>query len=94
LYSQLPVTVLNSIAVIWTIVNFVKDNSFTNLFWGFIITAGIINIVYLTFSIIAAVRAHQGRFYYFIFFGSLAYYQAFQKKSENKVPFVNKPPEL
>jgi len=92
LYSQIPVSLINSYAIIWTIVNLVKDNPFTEVFWGYLITAGIINVFYFVFSIIAAVRAHKGRVYYFIFFGKLSYYQAFRKIPEEKSNFVNKPP--
>ena len=93
LYSQIPVSLLNSYVVIWAAVNIViKKNPFTNVFWGLLITAGIITIVYFIFSIIGAVRAHQGRFYYFIFFGRLAYYQVFRKRNEIPTSFENKPP--
>lgn len=94
MYSQIPVSLINSYGVIWAIVNFVKDKPFTNIFWGFVITAGVINIVYFTFSIIGAVRAHQGRFYYFIFFGRLSYIQAFRKVERTDAEIVNKPPEF
>lgn len=92
LYSQLPVSLLNSYLVIWAIVNLIKDNPFTNVFWGLVITAVVITIIYFIFSIIAAVRAHQGRFYYFIFFGKLSYWQAFRKKEKIPVSYQNKPP--
>jgi uncharacterized Tic20 family protein len=94
LYSQLPVSLLNSFVVIWAIVNLVKDNPFTNIFWGLAITAAVLTIIYFTFSIIAAVRAHQGRFYYFIFFGKLSYMQAFRKTEEKHISYQNKPPAL
>ena len=92
LYSQLPVSLINSYGIIWAIVNLVKGNPFTNVFWGYAITAGIINLVYFIFSIIGAVRAHKGRMYYFVFFGKLSYYQAFRKEERDESGFVNKPP--
>ncbi len=94
LYSQLPVSLINSYGIIWAIVNLVKGNPFTNVFWGYAITAGIINLVYFIFSIIGAVRAHKGRMYYFVFFGKLSYYQAFRKEDSDETGFVNKPPTL
>lgn len=94
LYSQLPVSLINSFAVIWAIVNFIKKNLFTSTFWGFVIMAGTITIIYFIFSIIAAVRAHKGRFYYFIFFGKLSYLQVYRKKEKDLSSFVNKPPVL
>jgi uncharacterized membrane protein len=93
LYSQIPVSIINSTAVIWLIVNLVKDNDFTPGFWGYIIAAGVFNLVYFIFSIIGAVRAHQGRFYYFLFFGKLAYMQVFRVKHDSGAQAENKPPK-
>ncbi|QKG80030.1 DUF4870 domain-containing protein [Tenuifilum thalassicum] len=94
LYSQIPVTLLNSALVIWAIINLVNDTPFTNTFWGLVITAGIFNIIYFIFSIIAAVKAKKGRFFYFLFFGKLAYIQAYKKMptNENVKVNLNKPP--
>ena len=75
MYSQLIVTAINSYLVIWAIVNLVDNNPFTNYFWGLAIAAGIFNLIYFIFSIIGAVKAHRGRFYYFVFFGRLAFVQ-------------------
>ena len=47
-------------------------------FFAYILTAVLINILYFVFSIIAAIRARKGRFYYFWFFGKLAYHYAFR----------------
>lgn len=94
LYSQLPVTALNSVAVIWTIVNLVKDKPFTNIFWGFVIALAVLNVIYLIFSIIGAVRAHRGSFYYFLFFGRVSYIQAYRKRDESVKTTVNIPPRV
>lgn len=94
LYSQIPVTTINSYLVIWAIVNLVNDHPFTNIFWGFAISAGVFNIVYFVFSIIGAVKAHRGRFYYFVFFGRLAYVQVYRKQDESKNQPVNTPPKI
>jgi uncharacterized Tic20 family protein len=94
MYSQLIVTAINSYLVIWAIVNLVKDNIFTNVFWGLAIAAGIFNIVYFIFSIIGAVRAHKGRFYYFIFFGRLAFVQVYSRKEKEQEKPVNLPPKM
>lgn len=94
MYSQFPVSILNSVVVIWAIVNLVKDRPFTNTFWGFLITAGVFSLLYFVFSIIGAVRAHRGRFYYFVFFGRLAYVQVYGKREEDGQSQVNHPPSL
>ncbi len=94
MYSQLIISLFNNYIVIWAIVNFVKSHPFTNVFWGFAIAIGVFNLVYLIFSIIGAVRAHRGRFYYFMFFGRLAFIQVYQKKDESFEKPVNAPPKL
>lgn len=94
LYSQIPVSLLNSYMVIWTIINLLDNLPFTNVFWGLAITAGVFNIVYFIFSIIGAIRAHQGRFYYLVFFGRIAYILVYRKKAETKSHPVNLPPKM
>jgi uncharacterized membrane protein len=95
LYSQIPVTLLNSVVVIWTITNLVKDYDFTDTYWGLLIAVGVVNLSYLIFSIVGAVRARKGLFFYFLFFGKLAYAQVYKirpEKPEGSV--VNKPPKV
>lgn len=101
LISQIPVTLLNTILVAW--IAFVvysnldqfKDALFTSSFIGFVFTVVAVNLVYIIFSIIAAVRAYSGRMYYFPFFGNIAFKEAFLKETNyQKKVFVNKPPEL
>jgi uncharacterized membrane protein len=95
LYSQIPVTLLNTGLVVWTIVNFVKDFSFTGLFWGYLVMTGVADLVYLIFSIVGAVRARNGRFYYFVFFGKLAYHQVYRVRPETAVSQPrNRPPGM
>jgi uncharacterized membrane protein len=94
LYSQLPVTLLNSALVIWAVVNLVNDNPFTNIFWGFAITMGVINIAYFAFSMVGVVRARKGRFFYFVFFGKLSYAQVFRVREEKSQQPVNIPPKF
>jgi len=94
LYSQLPVSLLNSAGVVWTITNLVKDLDFTPTFWGYVIAMGVCNIAYIIFSIVGAVRAHQGRFYYFLFFGKVAYAQVYRIRQRFEVPIQNRPPNM
>ncbi|MGE0076568.1 MAG: DUF4870 domain-containing protein [Bacteroidales bacterium] len=94
MYSQLPVSILNSYLVIWAIVNVTKEHSFSNVFWGLLFTAGIFNLVYFIFSIIGAVKAYRGQFYYFLFFGRLSYIQAYKVKDTETSKPTNIPPKM
>lgn len=93
LYSQIPITLLNSILIIWAAINFFGNKPYTNLFWGLLITAGIFNIIYFAYSVVAAIKAKKGRFYYFLFFGKLAYIHAYRvKPAKEEKSEVNMPP--
>lgn len=93
LWSQIPLTLLNSGLVAWTIVNLVRDLSFTSYYWAYLVMVGIANLVYFIFSIIGAVKARKGVFYYFLFFGKIAYHQVYRIRPErfDSAP-VNRPP--
>jgi uncharacterized membrane protein len=95
LYSQIPITLLNSGLVAWTIVNFVKDFDFTSIYWGYLIMTGVADLVYFIFSIVGAVKARNGIFYYFVFFGKIAYHQVYRIRPGRPaaVP-VNRPPGI
>jgi uncharacterized membrane protein len=93
LYSQIPVSLLNSGLVAWTIVNLVKDMHFTGFYWGYLIMVATADLVYFIFSIIGAVKARKGFFYYFLFFGKLAYHQVYRIRPERVQSSVrNRPP--
>lgn len=93
LYSQIPVSLLNSGLVAWTIVNLAKGLDFTGFFWGYLIMVGTADLVYFIFSLVGAVRARKGLFYYFLFFGKLAYHQVYQIRPERAASSVqNRPP--
>ena len=95
LYSQIPVSLLNSGLVAWTIVNFVKDFDFTGLYWGYLVMTAAADLIYLIFSIVGAVKARKGIFYYFIFFGKLAYHQVYQIRPERpSAGPMNRPPRV
>jgi len=95
LYSQIPVTLLNSGLVAWTIVNFVKGFDFTSIYWGYLVMTATANLVYFIFSIVGAVRARKGIFYYFLFFGKIAYHQVYRIRPEriSSAP-RNRPPGI
>ena len=52
----------------------------------------IVNLFYITLSIMGAARAKKGRMYYFPFFGKLAYMMAFQIRSKKNNTEENQPP--
>jgi len=100
--SQIPTTIMNAVLVYWTIRLFffgVKNdydvsNSFieNQMYIGYLITVIVANLIYVIFSIVGAVYANKGRFYYFIFFGKLSFHYSYkageeENKPENKAPF-------
>ncbi len=96
LLAQIPVSLLNAFAVIWAIRIIFFGFHFTDYFKGYLVMIGIANLIYIIFSIVAAVKARSGQFYYFIFFGRFAYQQVFyisDKYKEQKEP-VNLPPKM
>lgn len=92
LLSQLPVSLLNSVGVFWLIRIFVLDMDFSNYFAGFMALIVVSNLTYLVFSIIGAVKARKGNFYYFWFFGPLSYQMVYKIKANNYQQIENKPP--
>jgi len=106
LYSQVPTTLLNFGLIFWSlrIMIFNNPNSETDLFggfasvddlyWGYLWTTVAANLIYVVFSIVAAVKARKGRFYYFIFFGKLAYHSVYRIRDvdEQGEKLTNKPP--
>lgn len=97
LWSQIPVSLLNGVIVVWLVTNFFNNSGFTGNFYGLMITVIILNIIYLIFSVYAAVKARQGRIYYFIFFGRISYELAFKIRDEDRVDEpeedINLPPQ-
>lgn len=63
MYSQVSISLLNSILIIWTAINLFDNKPLSNLFWGLLITTGIFIIIYFAYSIIAAIKVKKGRFY-------------------------------
>ena len=95
MYSQIPVTLLNSVAVVWGVKTFLTAGWITDVYAGFLVMLLVVNLIYFIISIIAAVQARQGRFYYFPFFGKMAYHMSFLKTwqdDEEYVGPINQPP--
>lgn len=107
LLSQAPTTLLNAGLLFWTISFFSNDlvlgdsdtifdgfANIGNLYWGYVWTVVVANLLYFIFSIVGAVKARKGQFYYFLFFGKLAFHYAYKKRDddgkskviENKAP--------
>ena len=93
LYSQIPVSLLNSGLVVWTVVNLVMESDFTSMYWGYLVMTAAADLIYFAFSIVGAVRARKGLFYYFVFFGKAAYHQVYQVRPEQSTTGPsNRPP--
>jgi uncharacterized Tic20 family protein len=95
LYSQLPTSIINAVLVFWTIRIFLFHHFEVNAqYKGYVAMAIVANIVYVVFSIIAAVKARKGYFYYFLFFGKIAYQHVYAVQSSTpKDTPVNQPPQ-
>lgn len=90
LILQFIISLLNGAAVVWAIYSLIQGN-FTNLFYSYLIFIAAINLTYFIFSIIAAIKAYQGKMYYFFFFGKIAFIRGYrsydtQEKAINKAP--------
>ncbi len=96
LFSQIPTSLINAGAVSWGAYMFFHDITFPDIYWGYLVMALIANIIYFVFSIIAAVKARRGKFYYFVFFGKLAYIKAYTKDDnlESENLYRNIPPDI
>ena len=96
LLATIPTTLLNAGAMFWIIRIFFWDWHVTPAFKGYIIAAILFNLAYFTIGIIAAIKAHKGVYYYYLFFGKIAYQNVFsvrQNDTLKKEP-VNHPPVL
>ncbi len=97
LISTIPTTLINAGAMFWGLrILIYEDWHVTNNFKGYVIAAIIANLAYFVIGIIAAIKARKGMYYYYIFFGKIAYQKVFairEAAGENEGP-VNNPPKL
>jgi len=96
LLTHIPISIINASAVIWGIVIFIgHSHPFLRHYAAFCIFAGIWNVLYMIFSIIACVRARKGSFYYFWVFGRIAFAKYYRSPDAAKSPREerNAPPE-
>ena len=95
LITQLPTSLINAIAVFWGIRIFFYNVAFSNLYKGYLVFVILANVLWVVFSLIAAVKARRGKFYYMIFFGKYAYLRTFAiKENDKKEEYINLPPKL
>ena len=94
LISQIPVTLINAFAVFWTIQIFFFDGELSDSYKGYLIMLVIANLLYIIYSIIAAVKARKGLMYYFWFFGQSAYISTFRIREAKEKEYRNEPPKL
>lgn len=91
--TQVATGLVNAAAIFWTVrILFWEDWHVQRHYVAFLITAAIINVFYLGYSILAAVRARRGQVFYFPFFGLLAYRAAFAVRDASAQAPVNRPP--
>lgn len=95
LLSNIPTTIVNWVLVVWGVRIFFTDQILTEMFWAYAVFAGFSTFLYFIISLIAAYKARQGKMYYFLFFGKIAYETAYRVRPTdtltNTEP-VNKPP--
>jgi len=100
--SQIPTTLLNWGLLYWVLQIYLFHHHTENhFFFAYVVLVIIANLIYVIFSIVAAVKARKGNFYYFIFFGPYAYKRVYSRlnplqynNEEKKAGGVrmNKPP--
>lgn len=96
LISQIPISLMNGVAVFWGFRILFTDLTFSNPYKGYLVVVVLSNFVYVLFSLIAAIKAYKGRMVYFVFFGKLAYMKAFSAHAEAEEALAqqNLPPRL
>jgi uncharacterized membrane protein len=94
LISQVPTTLMNAFCIFWGLRIVFSDTWFlTNNFKGYVAMVIVANLIYLVAGIVGAVKARKGRFYYFIFFGKIAYQKVYAIREEKEtVKVLNTPP--
>ncbi len=92
MHSQIVISLINSALITWGFLILADLSSPGKYFTGLLLAAGVFNLVYFIFSIVGAVYARKGRFYYFLFFGKYAYHLAYAIREEKIRNNVNLPP--
>ncbi len=71
--SQVPVILMNSAAIIWTIGILFHKAAVSNNFIAYIITVVIFNAIDIAYNIVAAMKARNGLLYSYALFGPLSW---------------------
>jgi uncharacterized Tic20 family protein len=95
LLSQIPVTLINVVLIVWLVRILFTGMTWTTGFFTYLIVMVLCNVLYVIISIVALGRAKKGNFFYFPFFGRVAFGRYF---GPNAVPLAkpvneNRPPE-
>ncbi|MGF1672033.1 MAG: DUF4870 domain-containing protein [Balneolaceae bacterium] len=93
LISQFITSIFNGVTIVWAVISFIQNN-FTDAFFAFLILTVIINLVYFILSVLAAVKAYQGKMFYFFFFGKIAFRHGYRTYENNENTNPNTPPAL
>lgn len=73
LLAQIPVSLLNAGGIFWIIGCIVMKSTPNIYFLIYFLITVLVNIIYFIFSLIAASKARDGEYYYFVFFGKMAF---------------------
>lgn len=92
--SQIPITILNTLSLVWVVYNIIDDFNFHESFFLAMLIVFVLNIVYLVLSIIAATHANDGKLYYFVMVGEIAYNKTYGNNIDDKdeEDYMNQPP--
>ena len=91
--TQVATGLVNAAAIFWSLrILFSEHWHVDRYYMAYLVTAVIVNVFYLGFSIAAAVRARKGHIFYFPFSGLLAYRAAFAVRDPTAGAVVNRPP--
>ncbi len=96
LLTHIPVVLVNAGLVGWLIANLVTQTGFWLPFLWYLCFAVLVNLAYIAWSIVALVRAHQGRFLYMPLIGRLCFGRYYGPRAEARRDprrWENKPPE-
>lgn len=91
LISQFITSVFNGVVVVWAVISFIQGD-FTRAFFAFLILTVFLNLVYVIFSVVGAVKAYKGKMFYFFYFGKLAFSRGYRRYEEPEESDINKPP--
>lgn len=87
LYSQIVTSFMNIVLIFWSVRIFLfKTLEFTDVYKGYLVITLIANMMYFVFSIVAAVKARKGQFFYFMVIGQITYQQVYDNKKEIELP--------